>query len=241
MNDKTFDRVEKKYLITASQEKEILNEIDSHMQKDTYFDSTIYNIYFDTKNFDLIIKSIENPKFKEKLRARSYKGYDRVYLEIKTKLRGKDYNTGYKRRVLITHEDYKVWQSGGSSLVALAAKAQETPADIQIASEIEYMIAHFDLSPKIFVRYNRKSYTGDGGLRITFDTDLRYRDEDLTFDTSENDKPYFKDDRNIIMEIKVHGAMPLWLVHTLSRTKAYPERFSKIGNIYKLIRKEQNV
>ena len=143
--------------------------------------------------------------------------------------------------MLITKDDYKIWRAGGATLATLAAKAEESPADVQIANEIEYMIAHFDLTPKIFVSYNRKSYTGDGGLRITFDTDLRYRDEDLSFDASKKDKPYFKSDRNIIMEIKVHGAMPLWLVHTLSRAKAYPERFSKIGNIYKLIRKEQNV
>ena len=92
MDIKIFDRVEKKYLITAKQRDEILKVIKTNMKKDGYHKSTVFNIYFDTDNYDLIVKSIEKPEFKEKLRARSYGGYDKVFLEIKTKLRGKDMN-----------------------------------------------------------------------------------------------------------------------------------------------------
>ena len=106
MDSKVFDRIEKKYLITKKEKDIFLKAIKKNMKKDGYHISKVYNLYFDTDNYDLIIQSIEQPVFKEKLRARSYGGYDRVYLEIKTKLRSPDNNVGYKRRVLITKKDF---------------------------------------------------------------------------------------------------------------------------------------
>ena len=106
MDEKNFDRIEKKYLITAKQRQSILKELKKHMEKDHYFKSGVFNIYFDTDNYDFIIKSIERPTFKQKLRARSYDGYDKVFLELKTKMMGHDNNVGYKRRVMITRKDF---------------------------------------------------------------------------------------------------------------------------------------
>ncbi|MBQ6375507.1 polyphosphate polymerase domain-containing protein [Candidatus Saccharibacteria bacterium] len=243
MDEKIFDRVEKKYLITKEQKTALMSIIDKHMQHDGYFTSEVHNIYFDTDHFDLIIKSIERPKFKEKLRARSYGGYDKVFLEIKTKMKGKDYNIGYKRRILITHKDYEELVKGTKTAVELASQNVETPHDVQIASEVDYFIKHFNLKPQILVYYDRTSFTGENNLRITFDEHLSYRNHDVKFNKTRKDYRYFKnDEKNIIMEIKAHGVMPLWLVHALSEAKAYPEQFSKIGKIYAQInRKEQNV
>lgn len=241
MDEKIFDRVEKKYLIDSATKKRLLKTIAKHMQKDGYHKSQVFNIYFDTDNYDLIIQSIEQPKFKEKLRARSYGGYDKVFLEIKTKLRGKENNVGYKRRVLITHDDYKKLIAKKSTAVELASQKIETPADLQIAREVDYLIDHFDLKPKILVYYNRESYVGENSLRITFDENLSSRDQNLNFAENPRDHHYFHGQKNIIMEIKAQGVMPLWLVQELSKVQAYPQRFSKIGNIYTLIRKEQNV
>ena len=36
----------------------------------------------------------------------------------------------------------------------------------------------------------------------------------------------------VLMEIKVAGALPLWLVHTLSEMGIYRTSFSKYGNAY---------
>lgn len=106
-DQKTFDRIEKKCLITKEQKQQMLAAINQHMRHDDYYISDVYNIYFDTDQYDLIIQSIEQPMFKEKLRARSYGGYDKVFFEIKTKLCGKENNVGYKRRVCITKDNYK--------------------------------------------------------------------------------------------------------------------------------------
>ena len=241
MDEKIFERVEKKYLIDAAQKAEILRAVERKMKPTNYHKSKVMNIYFDTDNYDFIIKSIEKPEFKQKLRARSYGGFNKVFLEIKTKMRGKDYNVGYKRRVLITRKDFDKLIKREASVVKLAEQKIEKADDVQIAKEVDYMINLFDLSPKILVYYDRTSYSGENNLRLTFDENLKYRDKNLKFTRNAKDKHYFFDEKNIIMEIKANGVMPLWLVKTLSKAKAYPTSFSKIGKIYGRIRKEKNV
>ena len=241
MEENVFDRIEKKYLITERQKKALLAIIKKNLSKDKYYKSEVYNLYFDNQNYDLIDQSINWTDFKEKLRARSYGGYDRVFLEIKTKIRGKENNIGYKRRVMITHKDFDKFIKKTATLEDLAKKQVEKNNDIQIAKEVDYLINTFNLEPKILVIYNRESYKNENGLRITFDENLRYRNKNLRLISMNSDKMYFKGSQNIIMEIKAHGSLPLWLVQKLSEQKIYPKQFSKIGNIYQKIRKEQNV
>lgn len=241
MDPKVFDRIEKKYLITAKSKKQFLKVIKKNMNKDSYFKSKVFNLYFDTDKYDLIIQSIDQPEFKEKLRARSYEGYDRVFLEIKTKLRGKDNNVGFKRRVMITREEFSEFLNSKKSLSRFCPKKTKSAHERQIAKEVDYLISHFELKPKILVIYNRESYKDETGLRITFDENLKYRTDFLDSFQEKNDKIYFEGKKNIIMEIKAHGALPLWLVKTMSENKAYPSQFSKVGKIYEKIRKENYV
>ena len=241
MENKVIDRIEKKYLITSTQKKKILAEIRKHLKKDDYYKSEVMNLYFDTDNYDFIAQSVDWTDFKHKLRARSYGGYDRVFLEIKTKIRGKDNNPGFKRRVMITRSDFDELVNKKTTLMELAARSVETVDDLQIAREVDYLINHFGLKPKILVMYDRESYKGEDGLRITFDENLSYRNKNLSFSKGNRDKIYFKDRVNIIMELKAHGAVPLWLVKKMSELNIYPQRFSKVGKIYEALRKEKNV
>lgn len=239
METKVFDRIEKKYLITAKQKKQILKSIRKYVKKDSYFRSEVYNLYFDNDNYDLIIQSIDRPKFKEKLRARSYGGYDRVFLEIKTKLKGEDNNIGYKRRVMLTHKDFNKFVKGQTTMIELINQKSVPNTDIQIAKEVDYLVNHFDLRPKILIIYNRESYKGENNLRITFDEKLSYRDTNLRLNKGGRDTIYFKDEPNIIMEIKANGILPLWLVKIMSELHIYPQQFSKIGKVYtKIINKK---
>ena len=241
MDGKVFDRIEKKYLITKADKNELKKAIKKNMHRDNYHKSEVYNLYFDTKNYDLIIQSIDQPIFKHKLRARSYRGYDRVFLEIKTKLRGRDLNPGYKRRVMITHEEFNRLINGKTTLYELIKFSDKPKHDLQIAKEVDYLIEYYNLKPRILVIYNRESYKGENNLRITFDEKLKYRDQNLTLKKEKHDKIYFKDNRNIILEIKAHEILPLWLVSELSRLHLYPQQFSKIGKVYEKITKEHNV
>jgi len=239
-DQKTFDRIEKKCLITKEQKQAMLELIKQNMEKDVYYISNVYNVYFDTDNYDLIIQSIEQPMFKEKLRARSYGGYDKVFFEIKTKLCGKENNVGYKRRVRITKKDYNKMMKEHRLLSSFIDKNADGPNDYRVAREVDYLIKHFDLKPKILVFYVRESYQGENGLRITFDEDLSYRVGNIDFTSKKSDEKYFEDEKNIIMEIKAHGVWPLWLARKLSEERIFPQQFSKVGKIYQKIGKEIN-
>ena len=69
-NDK-FERVEKKFWMNAHQCEEMKKVLLEHMTVDKFGLSKIRNIYCDSDDYYLIRKSIEKPKFKEKLRVRS--------------------------------------------------------------------------------------------------------------------------------------------------------------------------
>ena len=247
MESKVFDRIEKKYLITKQDKRDLLKLIRRNMTKDGYHKSEVLNLYFDNDNYDLITQSIDWVDFKEKVRARSYAGYDRVFMEVKTKIHPAEHrskhqeyediedNIGYKRRVMITHEDFEELINHRATLESLASRSIETKNDIQIAKEIDYLIRHFNLKPKILITYKRESYKDGKGLRITFDEQLKYRNKNLSFTKGKRDKIYFKDDHDIIMEIKANGVIPLWLVRKMSELKLYPQKFSKIGKIYERI------
>lgn len=63
-----------------------MNYLSDKVEKDVVYKSTIYNVYYDTDNFELIKKSIEKPIYKEKLRIRSYDKPtldSSVYVELK--------------------------------------------------------------------------------------------------------------------------------------------------------------
>ena len=69
-------------------------------------------------------------------------------------------------------------------------------------------------------------------LRITFDTNLRWRDTELDLRLGDHGAPITDPDM-ILMEIKFPGVCPLWLSRLLSREKVFPTSFSKYGACYR--------
>ena len=247
---KVFRRVEKKYLITEEQKQKFLEICGDNLKKNKYFASTVCSIYFDTENDDLIIKQIDKPLdkpfFKEKVRIRSYnvpKMKDYIFFEIKTKTKDRKVKIGDKRRFQLLLSDYYDWEKGKASLVDIAERKVEKTNDIQIAKEIEYIIKYLKLVPRIFIACERESYEGaeDSQLRVTIDSGLRFRKNKLKLEKGSDGKKFFKDDRNIILEIKSAGGMPFWLIHALNELKIYPQAFSKYGKIYQSMKGETNV
>jgi hypothetical protein len=73
---------------------------------------------------------------------------------------------------------------------------------------------------------------GNPDLRLTFDTNIRFRDYDLSLSKGNYGTAII--DKNIaILEIKSHGAMPLWLCKALEECEAKTTSFSKYGTAYK--------
>ena len=232
MSIEVFRRTEKKYLLNEQQYSELFKQIEPYLLKDKYHKSTICNIYYDTTNNDLITSSIEKPPYKEKVRLRSYgipSMDSQVFLEIKKKYNG----IVGKRRVDIKLSDF--YNYINNNVIPTCNK--------QIMEEIDYCFKKYKLNPSLFIAYDRLSYYSkeNSSLRITIDTNIRNRVEDLNLELGDSGFLYFKD-KTYLMEVKVLGSFPLWFVNAMSSLNIYPVSFSKYGKIYeKLIKEERNV
>ena len=218
----SFERYEKKYILTRAQYEAILPEIEQYMVMDVYGKYTICNIYYDTQNYDLIRQSLKKPYYKEKFRVRSY-GVPESDAHIFAEIKKKSADIVYKRRVDATPGEIDAFLCEGRPL----------PDNKQIQNEIRWFMSQNRPSPKVFIGYDRTAYAGieDPEFRLTFDRNIRYRLHDLDLRSGDYGEP-LTDDDTIIMEVKVKDAMPLWLVPILSENRIYPGSFSKYGACY---------
>ena len=217
-----FKRYEMKYLMTRRQRDIVLKAMEPYMSMDRYGHSSVRSIYYDTPNFRLIRESLEKPVYKEKLRVRSYgpaAAGDQVFVELKKKYQ----NVVYKRRISMPQTQAE----------ACLSRRMQLP-DSQIGREIAYTLAFYrEQEPAVFLSYEREAFfERDGGdLRVTFDEDIRYRQTELTLDSDAWGKAILQPDQ-VLMELKTSGALPLWMVHTLSRQNIFKTSFSKYGIAY---------
>lgn len=216
-----FERYEKKYRLTAEQQRLVLEGMRPYMKKDVYGAYTICNIYYDTDDWRLIRASLEKPVYKEKLRVRSYGVPDengRVFVELKKKYDG----VVYKRRITTEAREAAPFLAGSVP-----------NGHGQIGQEILWFQQLYGAKPRVFIAYDRLAFAGidDPELRITFDTNLRWRDTALDLRLGDYGAP-ITDPGMILMEIKLPGVCPLWLSQLLSRAEVFPTSFSKYGYCY---------
>lgn len=219
----TFKRYELKYLLTRKQKEIIQNAMEAYMMGDEYGKSTICNIYFDTPDSLLIRRSLEKPIYKEKLRVRSYgraKESSTVFVELKKKYK----SVVYKRRVNASQQEAMDYLCKGIPL----------SMQNQITEEIDYaMELYQNLQPAVYLSYEREAFYGkeDRELRITFDENILWRNEDISL-CSEVYGTSILTSGMVLMEVKIAGAMPLWLSRLLSENQIYKTSFSKYGCAY---------
>ena len=221
-----FKRIEKKYRLTPSQYEALQPLLLPYLQADEFACSQINNLYYDTPDHRLIRTSLEKPVYKEKLRLRCYStpGEETpAFAEVKKKFKG----VVYKRRLVLPYGEALGWLSG---------EQREFPCeDRQVAREIEYFLRFYgSLSPAMALFYDRLSYKGreDPRLRITFDDNIRWRTTELDLTKGRHGTPLFAE-KEILMEIKVPGAFPLWLSAMLNACGIYPVSCSKYGIAYR--------
>ena len=215
-----IDRCEQKYFLSNDDYNLLLEKIGDKLEKDKYYQETIYNIYFDNDNYELINRSLDKPYYKEKIRLRSYEivnNNSQVFLEIKKKY----HDHTNKRRIIITYKEYVNYINKG--IIPNCNK--------QIFKELEYCFKKYDLIPKLKIRYDRLSFylKEDNNFRITFDNNIRYNFDDLDFTRFYDDELLFNN--GYIMELKSFHGIPLWLNKVLSELRIYPTSFSKVGKI----------
>lgn len=255
-----FERKEVKYRLSESQYSQILRGLSTCMEPDSYGRSGIESIYYDTPERAVIARSLERPRYKEKLRVRTYEtdaASSVAYVELKKKVSG----IVYKRRVQMSVQGACAYLAGCTyesaqiryPLAGVRIDQALCASQQQIAREIDaFMKRHPGLSPSMAIEVERTAWraaqSSEGararGLRITFDEDARYRD---LFAGAAGYRQCAPAEGRLIeagealMEVKCAGAYPLWLVDLLASCEAYPVSFSKYGEAYKICKGSQEV
>ena len=246
----TFQRKEKKYLISTGQCAAIKNGLAPYMRLDDYGATRIDSLYLDSSDHNLICKSLEKPLYKEKLRIRSYGAFseaEAVFVEIKKKYKG----IVYKRRVRMSAEGARAYythkmtyeQAQNAYPVFQNPENDLTVGKIQIAREIDaFFKRHPGIEPAMLISCMREAWCPIANNheecvdRITFDENINY--VDLLEANSVQRKPVISDEL-VVMEIKCVGGYPQWLCDLLGECGAYPRSFSKYGNAFKRVLSER--
>lgn len=228
-----FQRVETKFIISEKQFEQLNQVFDHYMEPNEYADSTIANLYYDTPTFQMIRASIEKPDYKEKIRVRSYNptptGQTAVFTEVKKKVN----KVVYKRRLSSELDKTMDFLQGDDTAL---------PAS-QVKEELIYMMQQYDsLEPKMYIYYDRFALQGkeDESVRITFDSNLLYRNYDLDLTKGVYGEALLPQGYRL-MEVKIAGAYPIWLSRLLSEVGVYKSSFSKYGAAYKIVKTKEGL
>lgn len=113
-------------------------------------------------------------------------------------------------------------------------------SDLQIGKELAYMKDFYNAKEKVFIAYDRYAFVAknEKDVRITFDTNIRYRLDHLELTDDAEDISLLEKD-TVLVEIKVMDRYPLWLVNALHEVNATRTSFSKYGKIYTNIIQER--
>src|SRR5699024_10160874 len=107
----------------------------------------------------------------------------------------------------------------------------------QIFREIDSFKSLYELKPEMVVSYDKHALHGidDAELRMTFDRNLRCRNEDLNVENG----PYgahFINLNLVVLEVKVNDSVPLWLARILQDLNCEQRGASKFCTSKELLR-----
>ncbi len=218
-----FERIETKFLLDEMQYRSLMKKLEGIAAIDSYGETSILNIYFDTPDYKLIERSLEKPVYKEKLRLRTYgipKDDTNAFIEIKKKYKG----VVYKRRITMPYADALSYLTDG----------KKHPKESQISKEIDYFLGFYKgIRPAMAISYDRIAMAGinDPELRITFDTNIRWRTENLSLKMGNKGKDILLPGQHL-MELKIAGAMSVEIARILDELNIRQTSFSKYGRGY---------
>ena len=227
-----FQRIELKYLMDDDQYNALRERLQGMAEVDSYGETSILNIYFDTPDYKLIRRSLEKPIYKEKLRLRSYgipKDDTTSFIEIKKKYKG----IVYKRRIGMPYEQSLAYLVDGEPVAKQS----------QISNEIDYFMSFYKgIAPAMAISYDRIAMAGveDPELRITFDRNIRWRTENLDLKYGNVGNEILQPGQHL-MELKIAGAIPMELAHILDELNIRKTSFSKYGKGYEQMMQQKLV
>ncbi|MDX2345235.1 MAG: polyphosphate polymerase domain-containing protein [Acidimicrobiia bacterium] len=223
---RSFNRFELKYLLTTSQVNAFRDDLLHFVDRDAHAGPTgsypLTSLYYDTDDHRFYWEKIDGIKIRRKLRIRSYDPAPEpatpVFVEIKQRVN----SVTQKRRIVTTLAD-------AMYLCDTGTVPQHEPRDSATYDEIAGMTLFYDLRPTVVTLYEREAYVGreaDPGLRITFDSEIRYRSRNLDL-TAPDPGTAAMNPSWQVMEVKVNERIPYWLTELVARHDCQLIRISK--------------
>jgi len=223
-----FNRFELKYLLSWEAAEQLKQDLQQYLQPDAHGDGSgtyaLSSLYYDTVDYRFYWEKVEGIKFRRKLRIRHYEEQpalspeSQVFVEIKQRLD----RVIQKRRVLLSYRD-------ALELCNHRTIPQHAPRDRAVIEEMYAMVWQYNLRPTCITSYMRQAFVGgdyDIGLRVTFDTNIRYRAKDLQLH-SKKIGPFMLSPKRVIMEIKVNERVPFWITELVAEHNFSLIRISK--------------
>ncbi|HSJ58076.1 MAG TPA: polyphosphate polymerase domain-containing protein [Anaerolineae bacterium] len=227
-----FDRFELKYLVPIVAAEKFRQALRAYLVPDDHGNAHgcyhLSSLYYDGPGYYFYWEKIDGIKFRRKLRIRHYDSGTRltgdtpVFCEIKQRLN----KVTQKRRVLLP---YAQARQLCDERRAPGEAPDRTVYDRAVIGEIEAMLWQYNLRRASVVSYTRRALVGsdyDIGLRVTFDTDLTCRTDQLEISHSGSGLPLLPPGWTIV-EIKVNERMPYWLTELVGRHNLSLVRVSK--------------
>ena len=228
-----LDRFEMKFVITRDQRDAIMPALMERMRADeNAMDGAYYpiiSLYYDTPDRDCYWEKEQSVPSRRKMRVRVYGSLDgklppTIFVEIKHKCDGR----GVKRRLRVPLEE-ALWICAGNP-----PRRPLNVLDMRIVDEIHMLVKKRNFRPTVAMRYDRQAYADkdpESDLRVTFDTGIAYRFDNL--DPIPDDRRFDRfmlPDGYSVMEVKVTGAVPYWLTKLVGEHHCILQGHSKYNN-----------
>jgi hypothetical protein len=233
-----FNRFELKYIVSIQEAKRFKQALRAYLAPDEHGDTTgayaIASLYFDSPDLRFYWEKVDGIRFRRKLRIRHYETNEvftdetPVFVEVKQSSN----RVTQKRRARLNCKDaLRLCQDRQIPIHELQ--------DTSVIEEVAGMTWQYNLRPTSIVRFTRLALVGgdyDIGLRVTFDTALRYQPASETtlagdslllgLDGGLKGLPLFPADQTII-EIKANERIPYWLTELVAMHNLNLVRVSK--------------
>jgi VTC domain len=200
---------------------------DENAMEGAYY--PIVSLYYDNAARDCFWEKVQSYPSRRKMRVRVYGSLEgalppTVFVEIKHKCEGR----GVKRRLRVPLEEAYRISAGLAPTIPLGTM------DMRIVDEVHKLVHEREFRPCIAMRYDRQAFADkdpESDLRITFDTGIAYRFDNLEpIPDDRRFTDYLLPDGYSILEVKVTGAVPYWLTTMLGRHGCILQGHSKYNN-----------
>ena len=189
----------------------------------------IISLYYDNDDRDCYWEKIRSFGNRRKLRVRVYGSLDGAlpptcFVEVKHKCDGR----GVKRRVRLPLD---------LALTAADGNPIDYPLSVQdrrTINEVHDLVHKRGFERCCCMRYDRQAFADkdpESDLRITFDTGIGYRMDNLTPIPDDREfRRYLLPDGFSVMEVKVTGSVPYWLTRMVGEQGCILQSHSKYCN-----------